>query len=64
MIQFHDESPVFRQALRKSERLRISILLIAIGIAWIISILYQDVIRFAGGTSPKDDLTAIVIRRN
>ena len=50
MIQFHDESPVFRQALRKSERLRISILLIAIGIAWIISILYQDVIRFAGST--------------
>jgi serine phosphatase RsbU (regulator of sigma subunit) len=29
----------------------------------IISILYQDVLRFAGGTSQKDDLTAIVIKR-
>jgi serine phosphatase RsbU (regulator of sigma subunit) len=33
MIQFHDESPAFQQALLKSERLRISILLIAVGIA-------------------------------
>jgi hypothetical protein len=64
MIQFDDESPAFRQALLKGERLRISILLIAIGIAWIISILHQDVIRLAGGTSQKEDLTAIVIRRN
>ena len=32
--------------------------------AEIISILYEDVIRFAGGTSQKDDLTAIVIKRN
>jgi serine phosphatase RsbU (regulator of sigma subunit) len=31
--------------------------------AEIISILYQDVLRFAGGTSQKDDLTAIVIKR-
>jgi serine phosphatase RsbU (regulator of sigma subunit) len=29
----------------------------------IISTLYQDVLRFAGGTSQKDDLTAIVIKR-
>jgi len=33
MIQFHDESPAFRQTLLKSERLGISILLIATGIA-------------------------------
>jgi len=32
--------------------------------AEIISILYADVLRFAGGTSQKDDLTAIVIKRN
>jgi serine phosphatase RsbU (regulator of sigma subunit) len=32
--------------------------------AEIISILYEDVLRFAGGTSQKDDLTAIVIRRS
>jgi serine phosphatase RsbU (regulator of sigma subunit) len=31
--------------------------------AEIISILYADVLRFAGGTSQKDDLTAIVIKR-
>jgi len=31
--------------------------------AEIISILYKDVIQFAGGTSQKDDLTAIVIKR-
>jgi len=31
--------------------------------AEIISTLYQDVLRFAGGTSQKDDLTAIVIKR-
>lgn len=31
--------------------------------AEIISILYEDVLRFAGGTSQKDDLTAIVIKR-
>lgn len=31
--------------------------------AEIISILYQDVLRFAGGTPQKDDLTAIVIKR-
>jgi serine phosphatase RsbU (regulator of sigma subunit) len=31
--------------------------------AEIISILYQDVLRFAGGTRQKDDLTAIVIKR-
>ena len=31
--------------------------------AEIISILYKDVIHFAGGTSQKDDLTAIVIKR-
>jgi len=30
----------------------------------IISILYEEVLRFAGGTSQKDDLTAIVIKRN
>jgi serine phosphatase RsbU (regulator of sigma subunit) len=30
----------------------------------IISILYEDVLHFAGGTSQKDDLTAIVIKRN
>lgn len=33
MSPFHDESPAFRQALLKSERLRISILLVAVGIA-------------------------------
>jgi serine phosphatase RsbU (regulator of sigma subunit) len=32
--------------------------------AEIISILYADVLCFAGGTSQKDDLTAIVIKRN
>ena len=32
--------------------------------AEIISILYADVLRFAGGTSQKDDLTAILIKRN
>jgi serine phosphatase RsbU (regulator of sigma subunit) len=32
--------------------------------AEIISMLYADVLRFAGGTSQKDDLTAIVIKRN
>jgi|SRR5215469_997470 len=32
--------------------------------AEIISILYADVLRFAGGTSQKDDLTAIVIKRS
>jgi serine phosphatase RsbU (regulator of sigma subunit) len=32
--------------------------------AEIISILYKDVIDFAGGTSQKDDLTAIVIKRS
>jgi serine phosphatase RsbU (regulator of sigma subunit) len=31
--------------------------------AQIISSLYQDVLRFAGGTAQKDDLTAIVIKR-
>jgi serine phosphatase RsbU (regulator of sigma subunit) len=31
--------------------------------AEIISTLYQDVLRFAGGTMQKDDLTAIVIKR-
>jgi serine phosphatase RsbU (regulator of sigma subunit) len=31
--------------------------------AQIISTLYQDVLHFAGGTSQKDDLTAIVIKR-
>ena len=31
--------------------------------AEIISILFADVLRFAGGTSQKDDLTAIVIKR-
>jgi serine phosphatase RsbU (regulator of sigma subunit) len=31
--------------------------------AEIISILYEDVLRFAGGTPQKDDLTAIVIKR-
>ncbi len=31
--------------------------------AEIISSLYQDVLRFAGGTAQKDDLTAIVIKR-
>jgi serine phosphatase RsbU (regulator of sigma subunit) len=31
--------------------------------AGIISLLYQDVLRFAGGTAQKDDLTAIVIKR-
>jgi len=29
----------------------------------IISALYQDVLRYAEGTSQKDDLTAIVIKR-
>lgn len=32
--------------------------------AEIISTLYEDVLQFAGGTSQKDDLTAIVIKRN
>jgi serine phosphatase RsbU (regulator of sigma subunit) len=32
--------------------------------AEIISALYQDVILFSGGTPQKDDLTAIVIKRN
>ena len=32
--------------------------------AEIISILYSDVLGFTGGTSQKDDLTAIVIKRN
>jgi serine phosphatase RsbU (regulator of sigma subunit) len=31
--------------------------------AEIISVLHEDVLRFAGGTSQKDDLTAIVIKR-
>jgi serine phosphatase RsbU (regulator of sigma subunit) len=31
--------------------------------AEIISILYEDVLNFAGGTSQKDDLTAIIIKR-
>jgi serine phosphatase RsbU (regulator of sigma subunit) len=31
--------------------------------AEIISILYDDVLRFAGGTSQKDDLAAIVIKQ-
>ena len=31
--------------------------------AAIISSLYEDVLHFAGGTSQKDDLTAIVIKR-
>jgi len=31
--------------------------------AEIISTLYQDVLRFAGGTKQADDLTAIVIKR-
>jgi serine phosphatase RsbU (regulator of sigma subunit) len=31
--------------------------------AEVISALYQDVIRFAGGTAQNDDLTAIVIKR-
>jgi hypothetical protein len=114
MSPLRAESPAFRLALLKSERLRIHILLAAVGVAllirlirtlvawnsentsallWvvlcsavllifgnerlehsvrgardksaaeIISILYKDVIQFAGGTSQKDDLTEIVIKR-
>jgi hypothetical protein len=90
MSPFHDESPAFRQALLKSERLCIFFYSLFGLFEWanaseelfgterlqnsvraysnklaaeIVSILYEDVLRFAGGTSQKDDLTAIVIKR-
>jgi serine phosphatase RsbU (regulator of sigma subunit) len=51
MSPLRGESPALRQALLDKSA------------AETISFLYKDVIHFAGGTSQKDDLTAIVFKR-